>query len=451
MADIAPLRALRYPDDTKLEDVIAPPYDVIGPEDRARLAARSPHNIVHIDLPEGDGDARYDHAAALLDRWIADGVLVDDEQPFFWRYEQTFAPPAGVVGAGADRITRRGFFALVRAEPYASRAVLPHERTLSGPKEDRFKLMRATRTALSPLFMLYTDPGGAVRGALDAGGGSTRELTTPDDGIVHRLTRVDDPRALEAIPEALRETSLLIADGHHRYETAVRYAETVDAERARAGQAVAGPRAAHRFALAFLADADDPGLVVFPTHRLVHGLQGFDREAFLSRAEASFEVRRGRLGDGTDGLEETVRSLEAAGAGGRTAVTAVFPDGETAQLTLRPDPALEVAAVIDAEPEVLRGTDVVVLHSAILEGLLGITREAQAAQTNLRYLKAATAAVEGVRSHQGDLAFLMNATPVDQVRQACLAGHVMPQKSTFFFPKVPTGLLLPPLDPTRPV
>jgi len=450
MAEITALRCLRYADQHDPEAVLAPPYDVIGPEDRARLAARSPHNVVHLDLPEGEGDDRYETAAKLLRRWLAEGVLVEDERPFLMRYRQTFPPPEGVPGVDAASITRSGFFALVHAEPYRTRAVLPHERTLSGPKEDRFKLMRATEAALSPLFLLYTDAGGTVRRALDgAAGVGARRFRTEDDGIVHELDRVEDPATLAAVAEALRPTSLLIADGHHRYETAVRYGEVIDEERAAAGRPAAGPRAAHRFALAFLADADDPGLVVFPTHRLVHGLSGFDRGAFLRAAETAFEVRRGRLGEGALGLEATVRSLQVAGSDRRPAFTAVFPDGETAELRLREEPGKEARAALDAQPAVLRGVDVVVLHTVLLEGVLGITREAQAAQTNLRYLKAATKGVDAIRRGEGDVLFLTNATPVDEVREACLAGEVMPQKSTFFFPKVPTGLLIHRLDPAR--
>lgn len=444
MADIAPLRVLRYAPDA-LPDLVAPPYDVIGPKERAALGARSPHNVVHLDLPEGEGDAKYAHAAALLDRWVDEGVLREDAAPNLLVYEQTFDPPPGVPSVPGTRITRRGFFALVRAEPYETRAVLPHERTLSGPKEDRYKLFVATRAALSPVFLLYTDTGGAVREALAT---ATPETTfRTDDGVDHRLARVEDPAALAAVRRALADTSLLIADGHHRYETSVSYAASVDRARTEAGQPAPGPRASHRFVLAYLADADDPGLVVFPTHRLVHSLDAFDREAFLRKAEDTFDVTRGRVDD----LAATVAALEAAGADRGPSFCAVFPDGATALMSPRAGVDLAAHPALRDQPEVLRGSDVVVLHALVLEALLGITREAQAAYSHLRYLKSAEAGVAAVRGGEGQVLFLTNATPVDTVRRACLAGEVMPQKSTFFHPKVPTGLAIHRLDPDRDV
>src|SRR5689334_21967 len=219
MADIAPLRPLRYsvPD---LAALVAPPYDVISPAERAELMARSPHNVVRLILPEGEGDAKYGHAATLLGGWRNEHVLTRDETPAFYRYQQTFTPPGG----GAQR-TRRGFLALVRLVPFSDRVVLPHERTLSGPKEDRLKLFRATKTNLSPGFMLYRDPQSALDAAL-ATGTVVTEWTTAD-GIRHALAKVTAKDALRAIVDGVARSSLLIADGHHRYETALRYSEEI--------------------------------------------------------------------------------------------------------------------------------------------------------------------------------------------------------------------------------
>src|SRR5262249_20814987 len=249
---------------------------VISPDERAALAARHPHNVVRLILPDGEGDAKYAHAAEILARWRAEGVLVRDEQPAFYRYDQTFTPPGG---AGGPALTRRGFLALVRVVPFADRVVLPHERTLSGPKEDRLKLFRATRTNLSPGFMLYRD----ARAELDA---PLRDATvvadfSTADGVRHVLAKVSAPDAVRAIVEGVARSTLLIADGHHRYETSLRYAGEVSA-----AHQDAPPRAEHRFFMTFLANGDDPTLVVFPTHRHVHGLPSFSFDELVRRARA---------------------------------------------------------------------------------------------------------------------------------------------------------------------
>src|SRR5689334_20494703 len=261
MADIAPLRPLRYAP-SALERVVAPPYDVIDASMRARLGARDPHNVVHIDLPEGEGDARYARAKELFQKWQDEGVLVRDETPSYFRYSQTFEPPGG-----GSRLTRKGFFALVRAVPYSARVVLPHERTLTGPKQDRIMLSRTTRATLSPQFMLYSDPKRSLDSELDSGE-PFAEFST-DDGVLHRLSRVSSPERVRAITQALSSGTLLIADGHHRYETAVALGAEFD-EAARAGGRSVSPRAEHLYTFAFLANGDDPSLVVFATHRLIH-------------------------------------------------------------------------------------------------------------------------------------------------------------------------------------
>lgn len=433
MADIAPFRALRFGQDA-LADVLAPPYDVIGPKEREVLGARSPHNIVHLDLPAGEGDARYENAKKLLNDWIHSRVLVRDEAPSFLRYEQTFSPPDG----GAP-ITRRGFFALVRAETYDKHVILPHERTLSGPKEDRYKLFCATATALSPVFLLYEDKSNAVAKALE-NSAPLEELKT-DDGITHRFARVTDKGAIAQVEAALKGGSLLIADGHHRYETTLRYGASVDAERAQKGLPEAKD-GAHKFVLAFLADSNDPGLLVFPTHRVVHGLASVDRVKILDAVKSLFDVRETNADDVSKLTEELATSGKA-----QPSLAVLFADGHAALLSLRRDVDLNTHPVLKTRPEVLRRTDVVLLHAGILESVLGITLEQQASQTHLNYWKKASDAVADVRSGKGQIAFLMNGTPVSDVRRSCEAGEVMPQKSTFFYPKVPTGLLLHRLDP----
>jgi len=441
MAEIAPLTPLRY-DAARLAgglaSVVAPPYDVISPEERAALAARDPRNVVRLILPEGEGDSRYANAAALLARWRDEGTLVRDADPAFYRYEQTFLPPGGP--GGTARITRRGFLALVRVVPFADRIVLPHERTLSGPKEDRLKLFRATGTNLSPGFMLYRDPRDELRAPLDMADEVARFTTA--DGVEHALAKVRDADAVWAIVRGVSASTLLIADGHHRYETALRYSQEVDAARPDAQ-----PRGEHRFFMTFLANGDDPNLVVFPTHRHVHSLTSFSFDGMLRDARGYFAVEELARGTSADAV---LSALQAAGQSG-PAIAAAAPDGRVALLALRPGTRLDAHPTLGAKTPALRRTDVAILHSAVLEHLLGITPEAQAAKTNLWYPQDGRAALADLRGGRGQALFLMNATPVSQVRDVADEGEVMPQKSTFFYPKVLTGLAIHTLDPGRSV
>jgi uncharacterized protein (DUF1015 family) len=444
MAEIAPLTPLRY-DLARLPDglgaVVAPPYDVISPEERATLAARDAHNVVHLILPEGEGDTKYARASELLGRWRDERVLVRDSQAAFYRYDQTFAPPGGHAVGGT--LTRRGFLALVRLVPFARRIVLPHERTLSGPKEDRLKLFRATRTNLSPGFMLYRDPRGELGAALDRAD-VVAQFSTPD-GVDHALAKVSAPEAVRAIIEGVSRSSLLIADGHHRYETALRYSEEVDA--ARGGTVTPGDRGEHHYFMTFLANGDDPNLVVFPTHRHVHSLSSFSFDELVRRARPFFAVEELAPGVGADLVLEALRRAGLAGP----SVAAADAEGRVALFTLRGDANLDSHPTLGHKVTALRRTDVAVLHDGILEHVLGITPEAQAAKTNLWYAQEARGALARLRAGHGQALFLMNATPIAQVRDVAEAGEVMPQKSTFFYPKVLTGLAIHTLDPARTV
>jgi uncharacterized protein (DUF1015 family) len=434
MVDVAPLAPLRYSPDA-LPRVVAPPYDVIDATLRCELSARHPENVVHLDLPSGDGAAKYEEARRLLTDWRARGVLVRDEQPAFWRYAQTFDPPGG-----GTRRTRRGFFALVRVEPYSARAILPHERTLTGPKVDRLELGRATRAAISPGFMLYSDPTGALDAHLDDGD-PFADFTT-SDGVRHQLWRVSRATSVVRIASALADAHLLIADGHHRYETALALSQEIDAEARSAGTRIV-ERAEHHYFPVLLANGDDPDLVVFPTHRLVHSLEQADFSSLLVRAEELFAVT-----PASGPVEDLASALERAPA---ASLGVVAPDGRGALLVARTDVDLEAHPVLGKRPAVLRETAVTLLHDGVLEHLLGITPAAQAAKTNIRYLQDAAAAAAALAKGDGQLLFVMKATPVAVIRAVAEAGEVMPQKSTFFYPKVPTGLFVHTLDPTRKV
>jgi uncharacterized protein (DUF1015 family) len=433
MAEIAPLKPLRYDlARTSLEKVIAPPYDVISPEERAELCARDPHNVVRLELPEGEGDEKYSHANDLLGAWRKEGVLVRDDEPSFYRYDQTFTPPGG----GAKR-RRRGFLGLVKLVALDQKIVLPHERTLSGPKMDRLKLFRSTRASLSPGFMLYRDPDKRLDKALDVA--KVLADFETKDGIVHQLAKVSDVDAVAEIVFGVRESQLLIADGHHRYETALRYSE----ETTNAGII----RPEHQYFMVFFANGDDPDLVVFPTHRHVHDLPSFDFDALETGAQKLFEVTKLPPGASADVLTSAL----AESGKKRPSLVACAGDGRALLLAVRPDADLAGHPVLGKKVDALRRTDVALLHMGILEPVLGITPEMQEAKTNIWYPQDATASLKDLRSGKGQCLFLMNGTPVADVRKVAEAGEVMPQKSTFFFPKVPTGLAIHTLDPSRAV
>jgi uncharacterized protein (DUF1015 family) len=419
MADVQPLRALHYDLDNvgALGDVIAPPYDVIDPEQRTRLARRSPHNVVAIDLPQDGGDP-YASAAELVARWRDEGALVRDERPALWVLSQAYTAPDGT------RHERRGVFARVRVEEYGAGRIRPHERTHPGPKEDRLRLTRATRANLSPIFALYSDPGGEVRAALEpeVQGAAPFGEASDDHDTLNRLWRVEDPSAIAAVQTALRDAELLIADGHHRYETARTYAEEVGGE---------GP---HRYVLMCLVALEDPGLTVMPTHRLVRGLDSNQHEELAVAIKRDFEIEE----IPTDAL------VPSAGA---PPLQLGYMDAHFRRpfrLTLR-DQAVADAALA-GKPQAYRQLDSAVLEALLLKGALGMGDEDISSLNGLGYARDADEARALLESGEYDAAFFMRPTAIEQVRAVAASGTSMPPKSTYFYPKIPTGLLFNPLD-----
>jgi uncharacterized protein (DUF1015 family) len=414
MAEIQPLRALRYdPAVTDgLQNVVAPPYDVIDHPQRAELIDRSPYNAVAVDLPEG-GEDRYDRAAELLRAWIAEGAVVQDEQPALWTLSQDYTGPDG------RHRTREGFFARVRVEDYGAGRIRPHERTHPGPKEDRLRLTRATATNLSPIFSLYSDPGGEAWSALaDA---EPWAHTTDDDGTVNRLGRTTDPQAIETVQRVLADAELLIADGHHRYETARVYADEIGGE---------GP---HRYVLMCLVALQDPGLTVFPTHRIVNQLTSAKQEALAQALRRDFTIEEL---DSTDQLAPVAGDMVRIGY-----IDSHFK--RPFMLTLA-DPAIADAALPDRAPP-YRQLDTAVLEALVLKGALGMTEGDIDHLNGLRYARDFAQALELIETGAYDAAFFMAPTPIERVQEVAAAGESMPPKSTYFFPKVPTGLLFNPL------
>ena len=421
MPAIAPIAPLRY-NPTKIRDlgaVIAPPYDVISEERRRELLQRDPHNFIRLILPEGDGDERYAHAAELFDAWQRDQVLVREEEPALYLYTQTFKHPVT-----NQRVVRHGFVGGVALSPFSEGKVLPHERTLSGPKADRLKLMEATRANLEPIFGVYRDPTGASARRLEQI--VARETTmidaTDPDGVQHRVWKLSASDA-EAFQSDLATNTVFIVDGHHRYETALNY------------------RSAHAgddkldSILMFLAPMADPGLIILPTHRVVHSLTDANVSTVFERMQEHFEMVSAATSE--EGLamlqQRTTRPSFLLIGGGRTVVASLKDNVDPSALL---DPTL---------PRDLAELDVTILHEFIIERLLGVTKEAQASQTNLRYVKSADEAYAEARKPDVQLVILMNATRLDQVERVAESGQVMPQKSTFFYPKLASGLLVNPL------
>jgi len=417
MARVEPLRALHYDPAVAgpLQDLAAPPYDVIDPQQRAQLAARAPHNVVSIDLPEDpEGGDRYAHAAALLDAWRAEGALVQDDEPALWALVQDYTGPDGRT------LTRNGFFARVRVEDYGPGTIRPHERTHPGPKEDRLRLTRATQANLSPIFSLYSDPDLRAWRALEpATGEEPFGEVTDADGTRNRLWRIADPGAIAAVQEAIAGAELLIADGHHRYETARVYAEEVGGE---------GP---HRYVLMCLVALQDEGLTVFPTHRLVDGLKDTDKpEALATTLKQCFDIEPIEADD-----------LVPPGNGDGT-IQMGYMDSHfrrAFRLTLK-DQAIADEALPDM-PEPYRRLDTAVLEALVLTGPLRLSEDDISHLNGLGYARSFEEARELVESGTFDAGFFLRGIPVTQIQEIAAAGVNMPPKSTYFFPKVPTGLL----------
>jgi uncharacterized protein (DUF1015 family) len=417
MAEVRPLNALHYnlgaiPD---LNDVVAPPYDVIDAARRDRLLTRSPFNVVEIDLPVApEGGDPYEHAAETLEEWELQGILTADREPALWALTQEYAGPDG------SRRTRRGLLCKVRVTPYGPGLIRPHERTQPGPKQDRLSLTEATRHNLSPIFSLH--PGDAWRHVE----GYTRDEpwaeVTDDDGTVNRVWKIDDPEAHRAVAAELAEAELLIADGHHRYETARTYADAIGGD---------GP---HRYTLMALVSLEDPGLTVFGYHRLLTDLgDSAKQEALADVLRAKFEMEEVPL--------EVLDPAGEQGIGVFGYVDAHFRKGFRLRLK---DPS-DLEDAIPGTSQAYRTLDAAILETLVLRDALGMSPEDVEAKRGIAYTASAEEATASL-DNGTDALFLMRPTPVEQVRAVADAGETMPPKSTFFYPKLLTGLVFNPLS-----
>jgi len=434
MADILPFRALRYDlQRVTAAQVVTQPYDKITPAMQSAYYAISPYNLVRIILGRREPDdntARnvYTRAADWSRDWRAQGILRRDSLPSFYAYTQAFTAPSG------GRFERRGFIGLGRVQDYSERVIFRHEQTLAKPKADRLDLLRATRVHYEQLFLLYEDSG-EIDSLLRPPSSVAPTIEVADEyGVVHRVWQISDPGVLALVQEKMRDKKLVIADGHHRYETALNFRNECRA--AAAGKPDA--QAPYEYVMMTFVNMSDPGLLILPTHRVVHSLDPFSVDNFRNSSRAFFEVEE--IDAKLDGTRATALLRERGHAG--TALLAVT--ASRAFLLHSPKPAAaQILAGFSARQQSL---DVVQLHKCLLEGVLKLSEESIRNQQNLSYLREASEALAQVRKGAANIAFLMNPCRVQQVRDVAFAGEVMPQKSTDFYPKLLSGLTAYALD-----
>ena len=439
MADVAPFRGVHYnlARVGELSAVVAPPYDIIRAPLQEELYHRSPYNVVRLilgrDLPDDDpGRNKYLRAALQYRQWLEDRVLVRDAAPSFYLYHIEFElkTPAGV-----RRLQRRGLLGRLRLSPYSERVVLPHERTLAAPKEDRFRLLSAARVVFSPVFVLFQDPAQELAGRLEAAAQAPApwKCRQPDN-VIHRLWPLQDPDLVRTVAAFFQPRQLFLADGHHRYETGLRYLEEVRHTRTE-------PAAGAEWTLAYFAAAEDPGLVVFPYHRLLHSLPAGKLQNLVERLKDDFEVVPAKVSPlkPGPGRQAFIQALINHGQT-RPAFGLVTQEGDAYLLLLKP----EVHQVRPAG--VASRLDVTMLEGHVLEEVLALDHRALVEEKNVTYETDYDKVLDALGQPPYQAAFLLNPTPVSQVLAVAAAGEIMPEKSTYFFPKPLSGLVFHPLD-----
>ena len=426
MADVRPFRALRYAPTADPALAISPPYDVISPAEQRALYERSPHNAVRVEYgvqrnTDTESDSRYTRAAADLARWRAEGVFALDGRTAIYGYRQEFE----WIG---ERYTRQAWFVALRLEEWEKGVVKPHEHTLANPKADRMSLLRATRTQISPVYSLFRE-----RAPSDARIPDGEPLFDFDaDGQRHVLSAITDGRGVAAFQAMLAASDVYIADGHHRYETALAYRDEV---RARAASWTG--EEPENFVLMALTRHDDPGLLVLPTHRLVH--KPFDAARALKRIHHRFSVGNARP---SDQLSAALQDVQGQGRRGETAFVMTGVEGSRVHVLTLADRAGVEALMPREQSEAWKRLDVNVLQYGVLLDVFGIDDAALKAGGAVSYMQDPMDAQRAVASGTAACAFLLNATPVEQVLAVSDAGGRMPQKSTYFYPKLPTGLVI---------
>jgi uncharacterized protein (DUF1015 family) len=440
MAEIHPFRALHYNPSRiqELSKVVTQPYDKISPEMQSHYYSSSPFNLVRvirgrIHADDNPQDNVYLRAAQCFREWIENHILVSDPEPAIYPYDQEYEIP----GRPGSKKVRRGFIAVCRLEDYSTRNINPHEETLSAPKADRLELLKVTRAHFGQIFVLYGDPNGQVESLLaEAVSQKPWEQVTDEYQTLHSIWRITEPQTIQRIAAAMADKKLVIADGHHRYETALAYRD-----RCRI-QAVSSNQTEYVMMTFVRMEAD--GLTILPTHRVVHGLPTFDWAEFLSKARSIFNAEEYLAQyEANDWASRFLEGLARAGREGPT-LGAYAGRGKLAFLRLRSD--FNVDGVLNDLSPTLRRLDVMLLHRLVLQQILGIDRQAVREEKNLSYYREFLSAVRAVDKGEAQLCLALNPTPVEAVRDSALAGLTLPQKSTDFYPKLMSGLTIYWLD-----
>ena len=442
MAQVYPFRAYRYnPEIAPFDRVLTQPYDKISPAQQEKYYAADPHNLIAVekgrtspqDTPQNNV---YTRAAAAMKGWIAASAVKQDPAPAFYAYSQEFTVPGSSV-----RKTRRGFIGAGQLEDYANNVVFRHEHTLSGPKADRLELLRHTHTHTGQLFMIYSDPQKRVDAILSAVESAEKPVTELQDeyGVTHRLWMITDPARVEAIQKAMAEQKLVIADGHHRYETSLNFRNE---SRAKAGKLV--PDAVYERSMMTFVNTHSEGLVILPTHRVVNNVRDFSWSAVRRYLEPWFATEVFSFADDAqrkEALDKFRNRLREAKAQRAIGVYPAASAGSRAfyLLTLRPE--ADLAHILPGLSSLQRQLGVVLLHQGILEPALGVTPHAVASESNLSYEREFAGAIEAV-DRGAQVAFLLNPVDVDMVMTVATSGEVMPQKSTDFYPKLLSGITM---------
>jgi uncharacterized protein (DUF1015 family) len=443
MAQVQPFRAFRYnPAHASFDRVLTQPYDKISPAMQEKYYAADPHNLITIEKGRvfpGDSlqNNVYTRAASALQDWIHNSIVVQDAAPGFYAYTQEYTVPGT-----NERRTRGGFIGAGKLEDYSAGIVFRHEQTLSGPKADRLELLRHTHTHTGQLFMLYSDAEHRIDAILAEAEARSAPATELADeyGVVHRLWLIAEPERVSAIQQPMANQKVVIADGHHRYETALNYRNE------RRSQTIhPDPKAPYEFAMMTFINTRSEGLTILPTHRVAANLHDFSWPSVRRYLEPWFTAETFSFGNEDERAEARGKFLHRLAETRAQRSIGVCPVAQGAKrayyvLTLRP--GADLAQLLPNVSPLQRELDVVLLHEGILEPALGITPQAVTSEKNLTYEREASAALEAVDSGAAQIAFLLNACDVEQVMRIATAGEVLPQKSTDFYPKLLSGITM---------
>lgn len=427
MAEVKALKALRFTERAgDISKNVCPPYDIISEEERLDYIKTSENNIIRLEKPVGDN--AYENAKKLYLEMSDKGIIDCDEKKGIYVYEEEF-------DALGNRYKIKGIFVRVRLEEFDKKVVLPHEETLSKAKQDRFDLMCSTFCNFSPIYCMYTDEKREISSLVDVMSEGKAEVEfTARDGVIQRIWKCEDESVTDKVEELFKDKQLFIADGHHRYETGLRFRNHL------IDKGVIKDRDHDaNFIMMFLIDMENSGLVVFPTHRMVTGLSNFDLDKALCGMKQYFDV--------TEIAEADIDAKLSENADNKANVL-VAPDGKFYLSVMKAGAGKKLSEMNPDKSDSYKGLDVTVLHSLILENVLGIDKENMAQQINLKYTRDKDEAIEAVKSGKANCSFIINATKVEEIKAVALANEKMPQKSTYFYPKLITGLVMNRLSDT---